>query len=296
MLVRMGRADAARAARRSRATSSRRSAAASPAGARVFGSTRDHADRSRASQNGKAYSFQVVGPFGGRHRHAVDEDGCDRHRRADGADGRSRVCRRNGKAAVSWAPPAASNGAGITGYVVTTIVEELGRRSGRRSPGAPRLAIVTGLRNGVDVPVQGCGRRTRRGAGPPSSPSNTIVPKPRRVQPNRRRADTSRTCRPARRSAVGRDVRGDVCTNRRGSPAPTTTPRTTRFRSSRCTSRARSRTPRRGRRNDKPRITGNFTGTTDEIIQWAACKWGWSDNVVRAQAVDREPLGPVDAR
>jgi hypothetical protein len=35
----------------------------------------------------------------------------------------------------------------------------------------------------------------------------------------------------------------------------------------------------------KPRITGNFTGTTDEIIQWVACKWGWSDEVVRAQAV-----------
>lgn len=35
----------------------------------------------------------------------------------------------------------------------------------------------------------------------------------------------------------------------------------------------------------KPRITGNFTGTTDEIIQWAACKWGWSDDWLRAQAV-----------
>ena len=36
----------------------------------------------------------------------------------------------------------------------------------------------------------------------------------------------------------------------------------------------------------KPRVTGNFTGTTDEIIQWGACKWGLSDNMVRAQAVD----------
>ncbi len=36
----------------------------------------------------------------------------------------------------------------------------------------------------------------------------------------------------------------------------------------------------------KTRITGNFTGTTDEIIQWAACKWGIADNIVRAQAVD----------
>lgn len=33
------------------------------------------------------------------------------------------------------------------------------------------------------------------------------------------------------------------------------------------------------------RVTGNFTGTTDEIIQWAAIKWGVSDNLLRAQAV-----------
>ena len=32
-------------------------------------------------------------------------------------------------------------------------------------------------------------------------------------------------------------------------------------------------------------ITGNFTGTTDEILQWAACKWGIDENIVRAEAV-----------
>lgn len=32
------------------------------------------------------------------------------------------------------------------------------------------------------------------------------------------------------------------------------------------------------------RLSGDFTGTTDEIIQWAACKWGIDTNVVRAQA------------
>ncbi len=31
------------------------------------------------------------------------------------------------------------------------------------------------------------------------------------------------------------------------------------------------------------RVTGNFTGTTDEIIQWAACKWGIDEDIVRAQ-------------
>jgi hypothetical protein len=33
-----------------------------------------------------------------------------------------------------------------------------------------------------------------------------------------------------------------------------------------------------------PRVTGNFTGTTDEILQWTACKWGIDEDIVRAQA------------
>jgi len=33
----------------------------------------------------------------------------------------------------------------------------------------------------------------------------------------------------------------------------------------------------------QPRVTGNFAGTTDEIIQWVACKWGIDEDVVRAQ-------------
>lgn len=32
------------------------------------------------------------------------------------------------------------------------------------------------------------------------------------------------------------------------------------------------------------RVDGQFTGTTDEIIQWAACKWGLSDDLLRAIA------------
>jgi autotransporter family porin len=30
-------------------------------------------------------------------------------------------------------------------------------------------------------------------------------------------------------------------------------------------------------------VTGNFTGTTDEIIEWVACKWGIDEDIVRAQ-------------
>jgi hypothetical protein len=35
----------------------------------------------------------------------------------------------------------------------------------------------------------------------------------------------------------------------------------------------------------QPRVTGNFIGTTDEILQWGACKWGIDEDIVRAQAV-----------
>jgi hypothetical protein len=35
-----------------------------------------------------------------------------------------------------------------------------------------------------------------------------------------------------------------------------------------------------------PRVDGQFTGTTDEIFQWAACKWGLPDELLRAIAVD----------
>jgi autotransporter family porin len=33
-----------------------------------------------------------------------------------------------------------------------------------------------------------------------------------------------------------------------------------------------------------PRVTGHFSGTTDMILQWTACKWGIDEDIVRAQA------------
>lgn len=32
-----------------------------------------------------------------------------------------------------------------------------------------------------------------------------------------------------------------------------------------------------------PRVTGNFTGTTEEIIEWGACKWGIDEDHLKAQ-------------
>ena len=34
-----------------------------------------------------------------------------------------------------------------------------------------------------------------------------------------------------------------------------------------------------------PRVDGQYTGTTDQIIVWGACKWGFSTDVVRAMAM-----------
>lgn len=34
-----------------------------------------------------------------------------------------------------------------------------------------------------------------------------------------------------------------------------------------------------------PRIDGNFVGTTDEIIRWGSCKWGFDAQIIRAMAV-----------
>ena len=44
-----------------------------------------------------------------------------------------------------------------------------------------------------------------------------------------------------------------------------------------------------------PRVTGNFTGTTDEILQWAACKWGVDEDIVRAQ-IAKESWWKHDSR
>lgn len=36
---------------------------------------------------------------------------------------------------------------------------------------------------------------------------------------------------------------------------------------------------------DFMRVDGAYSGTTDQILRWAACKWGIDENVVRAEAV-----------
>jgi hypothetical protein len=36
---------------------------------------------------------------------------------------------------------------------------------------------------------------------------------------------------------------------------------------------------------DRNQVTGDFVGTTDEILQWVSCKWGIDVNIIRADAV-----------
>jgi hypothetical protein len=47
---------------------------------------------------------------------------------------------------------------------------------------------------------------------------------------------------------------------------------------------AANRTRGVGGNSLRPGVTGDYAGTTDEIIQWASCKWGIDEDIVRAQA------------
>lgn len=35
-----------------------------------------------------------------------------------------------------------------------------------------------------------------------------------------------------------------------------------------------------------PRVDGDFAGTTEEILRWGACKWGFDEDITRARAVE----------
>lgn len=39
-------------------------------------------------------------------------------------------------------------------------------------------------------------------------------------------------------------------------------------------------------KNDFARVNGAFSGSTDMIIRWAACKWGIDEDILRAEAVE----------
>jgi hypothetical protein len=102
------------------------------------------------------------------------------------------------------------------------------------------------------------------------------------------RADRVRSAkaatRPARTKPVAlRDVTAArLVNNSRWEPRPRNRAENHR-RASRKTIRAFRRYSDLPRRYTK-RVTGNYTGTTDEILQWGAFKWGFSPDVFRAVA------------
>ena len=159
----------------------------------------------------------------------------------------------------------------------------------RHEHAGPRHAADQGRAAAAGGARRGAARRRRREARErPCDRGSTDRPPPR--------PGTSPRCRPARwRGAARRPhLRAAGCTGRCGSRDPTTAgpnhrmPDARRVRAAlrdaaagRCTAPTR----RAGTAGCCHRVTGHFTGTTDEIIQWAACKWGLSDNLLRAIAV-----------
>ena len=125
----------------------------------------------------------------------------------------------------------------------------------------------------------------------PGSPAPAPCRRPRsRARYGRKAAEprtgTSRPFRPATPLPTRRAMCSLACTGRLGSPTRRTRRRTTRSFRSRYDLPDNPAFDATWQLEYKPRINGNFSGTTDEIIQWASCKWGISDDLTRARAVD----------
>ena len=94
---------------------------------------------------------------------------------------------------------------------------------------------------------------------------------------------TSIRCRRARRCRRVPSAPGG-CGPGRSPRTRASTGATTRPRVSRSGRGSWPATSRRRTSSSLPRINGDFTGTTAEILRWAACKWGIDQDIVFAQA------------
>jgi autotransporter family porin len=186
-------------------------------------------------------------------------------------------------ATVQWDTPAITNGSAITGYNVVPYLD--GKKLAARSYSASATnAVVGGLAVGRSYKFL-VGARNARGSGLQSLPTATVNPT------STLRADApppaggylptlgpNATLPPARSCAT--KVRysdweprpGNAVKNRRTPKRPLTVRQHPDFNAE-------------WNAKYRPRISGNFTGTTEEIIQWAACKWGLADEMLRGQAV-----------
>ncbi len=110
----------------------------------------------------------------------------------------------------------------------------------------------------------------------PSSAAATSTPSTASSVPSSPGAATSATRRPSHFSTlpVGAALPSDATCASEVRPAPEIRP----------SNHTANHTRGAGGNSAYPRVTGDYVGTTDEIIQWAACKWGIDEDVIRAQA------------
>ena len=123
----------------------------------------------------------------------------------------------------------------------------------------------------------------------PTTPTTTTVPATTTtVRPTTTTAPATTTTVRATTTTTAAPPTGRFVTLPPGSPLPSDADCAARVRPA-AEIRPQNAAPnaRRGHATAQPglfgRVTGNFAGTTDEIIQWAACKWGFDEDVVRAQ-------------
>jgi Fibronectin type III domain len=188
----------------------------------------------------------------------------------------------NAQATVSWKTPASGNGAPITGYVVVAYKRYTPIKTWS-FPGTATRHVVDGLVNGQHYHFN-VRAQNARGLGPPSlSPTNAIIPGAIGDGPPESGGYFS--LKPPGAALPSEQTCAQEVHRSTWEPRPdNTTANHTKPKNPRALAHFSQWSPA-WNNNYKPRITGNFEGTTDEIIQWAACKWGWSDNLIRAEAI-----------
>ena len=175
------------------------------------------------------------------------------------------------QAKVSWKSPAQNNGAAITSYVVIGYVKWYPAKQAH-GPDRDEVGHRDRARQRRDLPLQGRRQeRLRRRAAVAAIERRGTGERDERSARGRRllhdapgRSDLAFGATRARRGCAGhRGSRGpgNNVANHTVPHLPITMGTNFDYTS-------------KWKADYFPRITGNFTGTTDEIIQWAACKWG----------------------
>ena len=186
-------------------------------------------------------------------------------------------------AILSWHPPTADHGSPITAYIVTRYYHGVAQQKTYAS--TKLTTVVPGLAIGRPFTFR-VAAKNGFGVGPESPASNETSPAgPIRPNTPPPAGGYFKTSPPGAVLPTGTTCAGRV----HYSPwEPRKDNRTDNRRTPTWPAKVRNHPDFNSTFNAKfrPRITGDFTGTTDEIIQWASCKWGISDDIIRAEAVD----------